>query len=187
MKELIPEIERRRASRALDDAAVPDEVVQRILTAGTYAPSCANNQPWRFLALRDEDLLQEVKEHLSDRNYWAKAAPLIVAVCTKPDFDCRRSEGREYAMFDTGMAVANMLLQGVREGLHTHPVAGFDPPAVKATLQIPTDVVLVALVVFGYPGDTNALSEKHQESEISGRTRKPSEDVVSRGRWPDSW
>lgn len=134
MKELIPEIERRRALRALADAQVPDEAVNRILTAGTYAPSCTNNQPWRFLALRDNELLPEVKEHL-----------------------------------------------------YAHPIAGFDPLKVKAALKIPADVTLVTLIVFGYPGDLNALSEKHQESERSKRTRKPYNEVVSSGRWPDSW
>ncbi len=40
MSELVPEIEVRRAKRALSEKKIPSEVVGRIMTAATYAPSC---------------------------------------------------------------------------------------------------------------------------------------------------
>jgi nitroreductase len=49
MGELIHEIEIRRAKRALDEKEIPKEMIGRIMTAATYAPSCFNNQSWRFL------------------------------------------------------------------------------------------------------------------------------------------
>jgi nitroreductase len=51
MSELIPEIAVRRANRALSEKKVPSEVVGRIMTAAIYAPSCFNNQSWRFLVI----------------------------------------------------------------------------------------------------------------------------------------
>jgi nitroreductase len=187
MSKLVAEIEKRRAYRALDDKPVPDEVIDRILTAGSYAPSCMNNQPWRFLVVSEPGLLEQVKEHLSGGNYWAKRSHFIVAVCTKPDLDCRLNAGRDYALLDTGMAVGNLLLQGVHEGLHTHPIAGFSPLPVKEILEIPEDVTLVTLVIFGYPGEVSVLSDKHQEMETSIRDRKPLEAFSARGAWPPEW
>jgi nitroreductase len=187
MKELIPEIEKRHAYRAISCKPVPDEVVTRIMEAAVLAPSCFNNQPWRFIGVREPTVLGKVKEHLSASNYWAKAAPLIVAVCTREDLDCQLSAGRDYAYFDTGMAVANMLLQGVREGLHTHPIAGFSPLRIKEILKVPEDVTLLTLVIFGYPGEESALNEKHQTSEGGKRERKAIEDTVAYDGWPDTW
>jgi nitroreductase len=43
MSELIPEIERRRAKRALSEKKIPSELVGRIMTAATFAPSCFNS------------------------------------------------------------------------------------------------------------------------------------------------
>jgi nitroreductase len=43
MSELIPEIERRRAQRALSEKKIPSELVGRIMTAATFAPSCFNS------------------------------------------------------------------------------------------------------------------------------------------------
>ena len=51
------EIETRRARRGLNEKAIPEDVLARIMTAATYAPSCFNNQPWRFLiANREREL-----------------------------------------------------------------------------------------------------------------------------------
>ena len=41
MSDLLPEIEKRRAYRALSEEPVSREIVERMTTAATYAPSCA--------------------------------------------------------------------------------------------------------------------------------------------------
>ncbi len=187
MKEIVPEIEQRRAFRALSPEPVPDEVINRIMNTAVLAPSCANRQPWRFLVVKTPAILEQLKEHLTPGNYWGKPAPFIVAVCTRNDLDCQQSEGRDYAFFDTGMATAFMLLQGVREGLRTHPIAGFSPLPIKEILKIPGDVTLLTLVIFGYPGDISTLNEKHTESETSARNRRSIEENVSYDSWPETW
>jgi nitroreductase len=45
MEGLLEVIKKRRAYRAISDRAVDEDVQKRILTAGTYAPSCFNRQP----------------------------------------------------------------------------------------------------------------------------------------------
>jgi hypothetical protein len=37
--------------------------------------------------------------------------------------------------------------------------------------------------VLGFPGDNSGLSEKHLASEVSGRVRKPIEDVAAFDAW----
>jgi nitroreductase len=55
MENLVPELEKRRAKRALSDKPIPQEVVERILKAAILAPSCFNNQPWRFIVAQDPE------------------------------------------------------------------------------------------------------------------------------------
>lgn len=43
-----------RAVRRLRPEPIPDEVLQRILQAAAWAPSGGNVQPWRIVAVRDE-------------------------------------------------------------------------------------------------------------------------------------
>ena len=68
MQELLKEIDVRRARRALSEKTVPEDSMNRILTAATYAPSCANKQPWRFVVIDKEPELSKVKESLAGGN-----------------------------------------------------------------------------------------------------------------------
>ena len=105
MESLLKEIQERRAKRALDIRKVPEDVVKRIMTAATWAPSCFNSQPWRFVVIESEEALTTVKEYLADGNYWAKKSPFIVLAVTENELDCRLSDNRNHALFDVGLAV----------------------------------------------------------------------------------
>ena len=113
MADIVPEIVARRAFRGIDPDRIPEDAIDRVLRAATFAPSCSNNQPWRFVAINDSARLRDVKKYLTPGNYWAKTAPLIIAVCVDPDDDCRNSSRREYGLFDAGLATQNLLLQAV--------------------------------------------------------------------------
>ena len=183
MSKMIAEIETRRARRALSEKPVPEDILTRIMTAATYAPSCFNSQPWRFLVVNRNRDLEIVKENLAGGNYWAKKSPVIVLVLTKPDLDCRLSDRRDYAFFSTGLAVENLILQATKEGLIAHPIAGYKPLPLKEAFGIDPEMILLTLVVIGYPGDESHLSDKHRELEHSARDRKPEDQVIMYNRW----
>jgi nitroreductase len=183
MKELIHEINIRRAKRALSDKKIPDDIIRRLMTAATFAPSCFNNQSWRFLVVTDDEALKKIHGALSEGNYWVKRAPAVVVVTTKLKFDCRLSDRRDYALFDCGLATENLMLQGFKEGLYTHAIAGFDPIKIKAAFHIPDEYIVITLVAVGYPGDDASLNEKHRELEHSPRNRKSESEVVCYNTW----
>lgn len=183
MTELIHEINIRRAKRALGDKKIPQEVIKRIMTAATYAPSCFNNQSWRFLVATGDDALNKVFEALTGGNYWFKKAQAAVVVATKFEFGCRSSDRRDYAFFDCGLAVENLMLQGFKEGLYAHAIAGYDPLKIKEAFHIPHEYIIITLVALGYPGDDTVLSEKHRELEHSRRDRKPETEIMCYNTW----
>lgn len=180
---IINEILLRRARRALDEKPVPENLIERILHAASLAPSCFNNQPWRFVVVNEQQNLKALKEHLPGGNYWAKRSPCIVCAVTDTELDCRLSDRREYALFDTGLAVENLILQATKEGLIAHPIAGFKPLEIKKCLGIPDKYVLITLVVLGYPGDSSVLSEEHRAAESAEQERKRKEEIISFNGW----
>ena len=183
MEGLVHEIEIRRAKRALSGEKIPDEVLKRIMTAATYAPSCFNNQPWRFVVVNEKSKLESLHGSLSGGNYWVKKAPAIIVLATKPELDARLSDRREYALLGCGLAAENLMLQAFKEGVIGHALAGFDPFVVKAQLGIPEDYIVITLIALGYPGDESHLSEKHLAMEHSPRQRKPESEVISWNTW----
>ena len=183
MTGLLKEIERRRAKRALSKEKIPEDIINRIMTAATFAPSCFNYQSWRFLVATNDGALVKVHNALSEGNYWVKKAPIVVVVATKPDLDCQLSDRRDYAFFDCGLATENLVLQAFKEGLYAHPIAGYDPLKVKEGFNIPDEYIVITMVAVGYPGDDSSLNEKHKKLEHSPRDRKPEEDVICYNVW----
>ncbi len=183
MMNLVPAIETRRARRALSTASVSRQEVDLLLRAAHLAPSCNNSQPWRFVAVDAPEVLEKVKAALPGGNYWAKPAPVILAVASRRDLDCTLSDRRDYFLFGCGMAVGNLMIQAATMGLIAHPIGGYRPEEVKPALGIPADYTLITLVIIGRPGDPSTLSDKHRAIELGPRDRKPLEAVASWNRF----
>jgi nitroreductase len=180
---ILPQIENRRARRAIDPRPIEREVLVRLAQAAHLAPSFANGQSWRIITVVAPTRLETLKAALSGGNYWAKKSPAIAAFVTSLDWDGRLDGGRDYALFDLGMAAMNYQLQAIEEGLVVHPIAGFDQAAAKLALGLPEAVVVETLVILGYPGDSAGLSEKHLASETSERDRKSLDEVAAFDTW----
>jgi nitroreductase len=61
-RDLFSVIRTQRAHRTFTDEPVPDELVERVLEAATYAPSAENAQPWVFIVVRDAGARAQIGE-----------------------------------------------------------------------------------------------------------------------------
>ena len=184
--DILPELVARRARCGIAADALPVELIQRLLCAATLAPSCANTQPWRIVAVTGERLTA-VRQALSEGNKWATRAPLIIVMATKPSLDARLEAGRDYAYFDLGMAALALMLQATREGLLAHPIAGYTPAKVAKAAGLPEDFVPLALIIVGKPGDDALLNEGQRLREHGPRQRKGLEEVAFSDSWEKAW
>ena len=178
-------IETRRAYRSLDPVKITEELINDLATHAGLAPSCFNNQPWRYVFVYDPVVLKQLHTALSSGNEWVQKASLIVVVCSKKEYDCVMKDGREYYQFDTGMATAFLILRATELRLVAHPIAGYSPTKTREILGIPDDLNVITLVNVGKHADTpNALLSKQQaEGEKVRPKRKPLNEFVYRNRF----
>jgi nitroreductase len=174
----------RRAYRALEAAKVSREVIEDLAGLAGLAPSCYNKQPWRFVFVSDGKILKRIHQSLSRGNEWATQADLVVAVVSKKDLDCV-VDGREYFLFDTGMASAFLILRATELGLVAHPIAGFDENQIKEILNIPKDMTLITLIfVARHSRDKeNLLTEKQLQSEKIRPPRRPLQEILRKDKY----
>ena len=173
-------IQMRRAYRALTPVKIPREEIENVAELVALAPSCNNNQPWRFLFVQDETKRQEVVNSLNRGNMWAKNASLIIAVFSKPDLDCQISDRDPYFTFDTGMATAYLILLLTEMGLVAHPIAGYNPVTAKEVLNIPSEMSLITLIIVGKHTEEipEELSEKQRLIEKKRPIRKSLSEFI---------
>lgn len=127
----------------------------------------------------NKEKIKKLEEYIPSGNYWLKKAPVLVAVHSKSENDCLLSDKRDYFLFDTGIAVSNLLTQATQMGLIAHPVAGYDPKGFKETLNIEEDNILITVIGIGFPANVDYLSEKHQGLENSPRDRIALDKVLN--------
>jgi nitroreductase len=173
-------IKERRAYRALEPVDITEELIQNLAKAAQLAPSCFNNQPSRFVFIQSQTELQKLYPVLTRGNKWVEAASLIIVVYSKPDLDCKLP-GRDYFLFDMGLATAFLILQATELGLVAHPIAGFDDGKVKEILEIPKDMTVITLVIVGKHSETitDLLSDKQASVEKNRPPRKSVEELIS--------
>jgi len=68
-----------RAIRRFRPDPVPDELVAKVVEAGTMAPSATNAQPWAFVVVRDGDVKRFVQERYAETFHaaYARARDMI--------------------------------------------------------------------------------------------------------------
>ena len=179
-----PLIAERWSPRAFSDAAVEPEKVASLLEAARWAPSCFNEQPWRFLvAMRsDTEAFERIAGTLVDANGWARSASVLVLTAARRAFTRDESPNR-HALHDLGLAAGNLVLQAQSLGLVTHQMAGFDPERARRDCAVPEGFEPATVIAIGYPGDPETLAEPLRERELAPRTRKPLETLAFGGRW----
>ena len=173
--QLLNLLKARKATRAIAGREVEPDKVEALFKAARLSASCANKQPWRFLVLTEPAGLEKGREALSGGNYWAKTAPVLLVGFSRPDLDCVPPDGREYFLFDLGMAVQNIMLQATELDLVARPMAGFIPARIHEAFGIPEEYTILVVIAVGYRGDLETLNEKHREVSTAPRVRNPLE------------
>jgi len=161
----------RKASRAFSKQKLSNEIINLLMNAAQLSASCFNNQPWRFLFLTDEVALEKGRKALSENNSWAKVAPLLIIGFSKPDLDCKTKDGRNYYVFDLGMATQLILMQATELNLVARPMAGFSTRIVKDEFKLPSDFEPYVMIAVGYEGDLEKLNENLQVKSRAIRKR----------------
>ncbi len=152
----------RRSYKMFDAKPIDDEALDTIVTAGLYAPTGMNRQPWHFTVIKSKEMLEKIGEA-------RKAMPLppgIPAAALKAMGDPMRNapvlilvsakEGGTAAQ-DCCLAMENMFIAAASLGImsgwdHAMVVDFFSHnPELRAEL-IPEGNTVYAAAFFGYPG-----------------------------------
>ena len=165
--QIIDIIKSRRSVREFMDRPVEDDLIANILDAGRWAPSGLNNQPWRFVVVRD----REIAGSLAGCTRYSSivhSAPLLIAVFLDRDVMYDHTKDVQAC----GAAIQNMLLAAHGMGLGSVWLGELlnQKDKVRNILNAPGSLELMAVVAIGYPAAGGIRSSERRE--ISGITSK---------------
>lgn len=155
-----------------------------LFEAARWAPSSYNEQPWAFcIATQDQPAeFAAMLGCLAEANQeWVKNAYALVISVAKLGFD-RNGKPNRHAFHDVGLATQNLFLQALSQGIHCHPMAGFDPEKARAVLSIPATHEASTAIAIGYAAeDLSKFLPGLKQRDEAGRQRKPLSQMVFSG------
>jgi nitroreductase len=185
-----PDIRRRWSPRAFEDRAVEREKILCLLEAARWAPSCFNEQPWRYLVFdgSDQEAMEKARACLVEGNAWALKAPVLMISIARNNFTYNEQPNRT-AQHDVGLGSENLVLEAVAQGLVAHQMAGFHVEQARTEFHIPEDYTVLAMIAVGYPyrGSLDELSEKARAGELAPRSRRPLSEIAFAGTWDNPY
>ena len=160
-------IQKRKSVRSYEDKPVPKETLAKLLDAARVAPSAKRVQPWHFIVVTDKKKREELSKGMFAK--WLKNAPVVIAAFGDA----------------TALALENIALAAVGEGLGTCFVGSFNEDDVKKLLGIPENLRVVALLAVGYASEKEGVTSK-VFSFLSGKRRRL-EEIVSLETYGESF
>ena len=147
----------RRSIRRFKQIAVPYEILRKCVNAARLAPSAANVQPLEYIIVDDEQLLGKVFHTLLR---WAAAlgSQGIPPVGSRPRayivILSNKNLGISFSVHDVGLAVENMILVALEEGIGSCCLGSADQDRLAAVLNIPDDYEIALVLALGYPDES---------------------------------
>jgi coenzyme F420-0:L-glutamate ligase / coenzyme F420-1:gamma-L-glutamate ligase len=174
----------RRSVRRFKPDPVPDSVIESILHTATFAPSAHNQQPWRFVIIKDSAVktrlgeaitskmrvdMQAENANTSDIEKRAATslrrmgeAPLVIVLCRDVN-DVRKDTPEEAIMGiqSTALAGLQLLLAAHAEGLGSNWICWslYAQDATRTALELPESWEPQAMYFLGYPAEIPRIKE----------------------------
>ena len=148
----------RRSIREFTREPVARDLLHRIVTAGIWAPSGLNNQPWRFVLIRDRATMDRLACFTTYAHIIEQTPALIVVYL---DGAAMYNAVKDYQ--SAGACIQNMLLAAEELGLGAVWLGQIlqDKEQVNALLQLDDRFELMAVVAVGHPAHRNQKSQRN--------------------------
>lgn len=145
----------RRSIRVYTPEPVSDEAVRELLEAAMAAPSAAAKDPWRFVVVKNRQVLSKIAEALP---YGRMIATAGVGFVVCGDLKAAHDEQLSYLLQDCSAAIENLLLCAHILGLGACWL-GVHPreqrvKRLQEILSLQEPVIPVACIAVGHPAET---------------------------------
>jgi nitroreductase len=166
-----------RQMREFTGKRVTKAEMEAITEVARWSGSSRNEQPCRFVALRDKEVIRRIAELglPQTRGLPTANAAIAIIIPDEPERELSRA-------FDDGRAAERILIAANMLGLGggISRVRRDVREGINSVLNLPSNRSVRTVVAIGHPTE-DALAPKAQP----GRARLPREEVIYDGYWPD--
>jgi nitroreductase len=158
---------KRRSIRKYKEKKVERSKLLELLKAGMAAPTACNTQPWHFILVDDENVMNELRDNMPYGKYNAPAAFIICGNLDNKLKDCVE----RFWIQDCSSALTNILNAAVELDLGTVwlGISSMDnlDQATKDLFNMPKNIFPMAVIYVGYPAEEKEARTQFDENKIT--------------------
>lgn len=156
-------IKNRRSVREFTEERVNEDLMEKILDAGRWAPSGLNNQPWKFMVISNQEIINGVSEYTKYKNTINAAKSLIMVFLDK-----EKSYNYVKDIQAVGACIQNMLLLIHELGLGACWMGEILNQSEKLCkyLRVKDNLELMAVLAIGYPVKKERKSSRRDIQDL---------------------
>ncbi len=146
-------IESRRSIRRFKSTPVEKEKIDRIIEAALRSPSSRGFNPWRFVVVDRQDILERLSNAKPHGSSFLKEAPLGIVVCADENITDVWVEDASIATIFIQLAAQALGLGScwiqIRKREHNKEISA--ESYIKEILSLPENFKVESMVAIGYP------------------------------------
>lgn len=142
-KDFLEFLKDRRTIRCFKDEMIPDNEIQMILEAGRWTPSASNRQAWKFIVVKNKDIIKKLS-NIAIYGKFLREAPVLIAIVGYVH------DNPNWYIQDTSLASMNMSLMAWSLNIGTCWIGSMDRTEAKEILGIKQDNFLLTILPLGY-------------------------------------
>lgn len=165
----------RESTRKYGENKIKREDIIKCIKAASVAPSACNSQPWKFIIVDDDSIVQKFSSFLRSKivsiNKFTSNCKSFVVVVEEPSKLVLggKFKNLKFAKIDIGLATENFCLQAAELGIGTCIMGMFHERKVKNILKIPNDRKVRLVIAVGERADEKPREKVRKElDEIIG-------------------
>jgi len=141
---------------------VEKELLDKILEAAHVAPTAANRQPVRLIAVQQEEGLAKVGKAANIFN-----APLAIIVCADHSKAwVRPFDNKCSTDIDASILTDHMMLEATQLGLGSVWICYFKADVIKEEFALPEELEPINILAVGYADEPAADADRHETMRI---------------------
>jgi nitroreductase len=193
-------VTRRRSIREFKDMPISYDVLEKCVDAARLAPTAMNCQLCEYVVVDDEQLLPLVLDAVAvwsgvprPEAGWSPGQRPRAYIFTliNTGMEGERGAGRTNTHYDAGLAMENMALVALEQGLGSCVLTGIDRGKLRQVLNIPDRYDIAMMLALGYPGESPVLEVATGSVErwVDGKgvrhiPKRRLEDIFHRNKFP---
>jgi len=146
----------RRSIRSYESTPIPDDILTEILDTCRWSYSAVNKQPWRFIVIRNKEMIQKVAKECTSGPF-AASAPVLVALIGDTK--------QHWYVQDNSFMTLQLALAAWSFGIGTCYIGIINRDNLKKILELKEREELITVMPLGYPKGEIPIAPKRKSLE----------------------